>query len=67
MNQIPYHSLLALSACASLPAAAQQTLPDSPDRQPNIVVIYADDMGYANGTQDWNGLLTPGMMFFGCR
>ena len=48
MNRIPIPSLLTLGACASLPAAAQQTLPVSPDRQPNIVVIYADDMGYGD-------------------
>jgi arylsulfatase A-like enzyme len=56
--------LVALAACASTPAKAADS--PSPGTKPNIVIIYIDDMGYADigpfaGKEGLPGYATPNL------
>lgn len=53
--------LVALAALPALPAAA----PGASDRRPNIVLIFADDLGWNDF--GYNGLRKPGFDGSGSR
>lgn len=48
MTRIPFLSLLALGTSVANPASTMATSQVSPKQKPNIVLIYADDMGYGD-------------------
>ncbi len=48
MRHLSARSMLTFGACLALPAQAQKAAQEMTSQKPNIVLIYADDIGYGD-------------------
>lgn len=48
MRNFPIHSMLTFGACLALPSHAQEAPQKINTKKPNVVLIYADDLGYGD-------------------